>query len=222
MAPAVFVRKKSEDLWLCIDRGELNTKTPRDAYPLPLLDEIQSQFAKSTIFSTLDLHSGYWKLPISVKDREKTAFCPAPGMGLYHFCCLRFGLAGAPESFQRLMDKILRGLPFASTYIDDILAFSPDSIQHKGHLCQDFNHFCQAGLILWGKKCHIGTYVTCNIFRSCLFCFMHVSRLQENPSHCRVATAHQCYSSTSVHRLGLLHTIDDILLIFRPRPIMPA
>ena len=156
MAPAVFVRKKSGDLQLCVDYRELNKKTTRDAYPLPLPDEIQSQLAKSTIFSTLDLHCGYWQLPVSVKDREKTAFCPGPGMGLYQFCCMPFGLAGAPASFQRLMDKILRGLPFASTYIDDILVFSPDPIQHKDHLRQVFNRLFQAGLTLRGTKCHIG------------------------------------------------------------------
>ena len=54
------------------------------------------------------------------------------------------------------MDKILKGLPFASTYIDDILIYSPDSVQHEDHLCQVFNCLHQAGLTLRGKKCHIG------------------------------------------------------------------
>ena len=57
-------------------------------------------------------------------DQVKTAFCPGPGMGLYQFCCMPFGLTSAPASFQRLMDSVLRGLPFATTYTDDVLVFS--------------------------------------------------------------------------------------------------
>ena len=107
MAPAVLVPKKSGDLHLCIDYRELNKKTTKDAYPLPLPDEVQDQLCGLTIFSTLDLHCGYWQLPVNTTDQEKTAFCPGPGMGLYEFRRMPFGLMGAPSSFQRMMDKIL-------------------------------------------------------------------------------------------------------------------
>jgi len=82
-------------------------------------------------------------------------------MDLYQFCQMSFGLTRAPASFQRLMDKILRGLPFASTYIEDILVFSSDPIKHKEHLRQVFTRLQEAGLTLREKKCHIGlTQVT--------------------------------------------------------------
>ena len=87
---------------------------------MPLPDEVQNKLAGSSIFSTLDLHSGYWQLPVNPADREKTAFCPGPGMGLYEFCRMPFGLSGAPNSFQRLMDKTLHGLSFVMIYLDDI------------------------------------------------------------------------------------------------------
>ena len=77
-------------------------------------------------------------------------------MGLYQFCRMPFGLAGAPASFQRLMDKILRDLPFVSAYIDDILVFSSDPVQHNENLCKVFQQLQEAGLTLRGKKCHIG------------------------------------------------------------------
>jgi len=158
MSPTVFVRKKTGDLRLCVDYRELNKKTTCDAYPLPLPDEVQDCLAKSAVFSTLDLQSGYWQLPVSIKDREKTAFCP---VGLYQFCRMTFGLTGAPASFQRLMDKILRDLPFACTYKDNILVFSSDPIKHMEHLCQVFRRLQEAGLTLCGRKCHIGlTQVT--------------------------------------------------------------
>ena len=82
MAPAVFVLKKSGELRMCIDYRELNKKIRKDSYPLPLPDEIQDQLSGSTIFSTLDLQSGYWQLPVNAEDYEKTTFCPGPGMGL--------------------------------------------------------------------------------------------------------------------------------------------
>jgi hypothetical protein len=70
MAPAVFVPKKSGEIRMCIDYRELNKRTKKDAYPLPLLDEVQDRLAGSTIFSTLDLQSGYWQLPVNKSDRE--------------------------------------------------------------------------------------------------------------------------------------------------------
>ena len=116
MAPAVFVPKKSGEIRMCVDYRELNKRSCRDAYPLPLPDDVQDRLAGSTIFSTLDLHSGYWQLPVHPEDYHKTAFCPGPGMGLYHFRRMPFGLSGAPSSFQRLMDTVLHFSP----YIDDI------------------------------------------------------------------------------------------------------
>ena len=156
MAPAVFVPKKSGQLRICIDYRELNKRTTKDSYPLPLPDEVQDQLAGSTVFSTLDLHSGYWQLPVNPTDREKTAFCPGPGMGLYEFCRIPFGLAGAPSSFQRLMDKALQGLSFVIIYLDDILVHSKNIDTHREHLDIVFKHFLDPGLTLRGEKCHIG------------------------------------------------------------------
>ena len=85
MAPPVIVPKKSGELRMCIDYCELSKKTTKDAYPLPLPDEVQDRLAGSTIFTILDLQSGYWQLPVSTTDQEKTAFSPGPGMGLYQF-----------------------------------------------------------------------------------------------------------------------------------------
>ena len=106
MAPAVFVKKKSGDLRLCVDYRELNKRTARNVYPLSLPDEVQDCLAGSCIFSTLDLQSGYWQLQVNPADKEKTVFCPGPGMGLFQFCRMPFGLTGAPGSFQRLMDSM--------------------------------------------------------------------------------------------------------------------
>ena len=156
MAPAVFVRKKNGEVRMCVDYRELNKKTVKDAYPLPRPDEIQDQLMGSTIFSTLDLTSGYWQLLVHAADRPKTAFCPGTGFGLFQFCRIPFGLTGAPSSFQRLMNNICGDLPFVTTYLDDLLIHSNTAQEHKKHLQILFDRISTAGLTLRGSKCHIG------------------------------------------------------------------
>ena len=77
-------------------------------------------------------------------------------MGLFQFTRMPFGLSGAPSSFQRLMNIIMRGLPFVSTYIDDVLIHSDSEEVHKGHLQEAFRRLKKAGLTLRGVKCQIG------------------------------------------------------------------
>ena len=120
------------------------------------MDEVQDRLSGSVIFSKLDLQSGYWQVPVHDADQEKTAFCPGPGMGLFQFTRMPFGLSGAPSSFQRLMNIIMRGLPFVSTYIDDVLIHSDSEEVHKGHLQEAFRRLRKTGLTLRGVKCQIG------------------------------------------------------------------
>ena len=95
-------------------------------------------------------------MPVNPVDQEKTVFCPGPGMGLYEFCRMPFGLTGTPSSFQRLMDKTLSGLPFVTIYLDDILIHSDTVTTHAEHLKIVFQRIRDAGLTLRGAKCHIG------------------------------------------------------------------
>ena len=113
MAPAVFVQKRNGEIRLCVDYRELNKRTVKDAYPLPRPDEVQDRLMGSTVFSTLDLRSSYWQLPIHVDDQPKTAFCPGPGFGLFQFRRMSFGLLGALASFQQLINMICHDLSFA-------------------------------------------------------------------------------------------------------------
>ena len=68
-----------------------------------------------------------------------------------------FGLSGAPSSFQHLMDKVCCGLPYVTTYLDDVLIHSANNGDYEKHLQEVFHHLTQAGLTLQGKKCLIGT-----------------------------------------------------------------
>ena len=150
LAPAVYTRKKTGEIRLCVDYREVNKRTRKDAYPLPLIDEVQDRLSGATVFSKLDLQCGYWQVPVDPKDQEKTAFSPGPGMGLFQFTRMPFGLCGAPSTFQRLMDVVMRGLPFVTTYIDDVLIHSANEELHKRHLEQAFQRLREAGLTLRG------------------------------------------------------------------------
>ena len=153
MAPAVFVREKNGEIRLCVDYRELDKRAVKDAYPLPRPDEAQDRLMGSTIFSTLDLGSGYWQLPVHVDDQPKTAFSPGPGFGLFQFRRMPFGLSGAPASFQRLINIICHDLSFVTTYLDDLFVHSKDIHEHMKHLKVLFQRMHDAGL---GSKCQIG------------------------------------------------------------------
>ena len=77
-------------------------------------------------------------------------------MGLFQFRRMPFGLSGAPASFQRLMGKVCCGLPFTTTYLDDVLVPSASMQEHAEHLCLVFERLASAGLTLRGRKCRIG------------------------------------------------------------------
>ncbi|KRZ85316.1 Transposon Ty3-I Gag-Pol polyprotein [Trichinella sp. T8] len=136
MAPAVYTPKKSGELRICVDYRKLNKKTRKDAYPLPLPDDIFDKVRGAAVFSTLDIQSGFWQIPVNVNDKEKTVFSPGPGMSLFQFTRMLFGLTGALSTFQRAMDSLLKDLPFAVAYLDDIIIFSPyiSKVRYLGHV----------------------------------------------------------------------------------------
>ena len=128
LAPAVYTRKKTGVIRLCVDYHEANKRTRKDAGPL----------VRGNCLQQVGLPVWYWQVPVDPNDQEKTAFSPGPGMRLFQFTRMPFGLCGAPSTFQRLMDVVMRGLPFVTTYIDDVLLHSANEELHKSHLEQAF------------------------------------------------------------------------------------
>ena len=109
-----------------------------------------------TIFPTLDLRSGFWQLPVRKDDQAKTAF--TCHMGLFRCKRIPFGLCNAPAFFQRTMDKVLTGLIGVSVfvYLDDIIIFSKNTVDHIKHIQNVFNRIRDAGLRLNPNKCSFG------------------------------------------------------------------
>ena len=125
-ASPVTLVPKGDGWRFCVDYRKINQVTKRDHYPLPRIDEIFYLLQGNSVFSTLDLKSGYHQLAIDPNDTEKTAFVCHKGQ--FEFLRVPFGLANAPAQFQRTMDYIFRDLLGVCVLvnIDDIIVYSPD------------------------------------------------------------------------------------------------
>ena len=153
-SPMVMVRKKDGSLRFCVDFRQLNAATVKDAHPLPRIDDLLDALHGARWFSTLDLKSGYWQVPITECDKAKTAFRTSSGQ-LYEFNQAPFGLCNAPATFSRLMDRVLAGLHWETClfYLDDIIVFSSTWEEHLARLRQVFERLRHANLKLGAEKC---------------------------------------------------------------------
>lgn len=105
--PILFVPKKGTDeKRFCVDFRKLNQITKNYVWPLPHIDDILASLRESKLFSSIDLKSGYWQVPMDENDREKVAF--TCHKGLYEFNYMPFGLTSAPSVFQQLMTQVLK------------------------------------------------------------------------------------------------------------------
>ena len=159
-SPKVIVPKKSaprEPLKrrLCIDfrkvnelqqevQAEWKRRGQISLHPLPKIDEMYAKLKGTKVFSTIDLRSEYYDITLGKDSRAKTAFVMP--FGKYEFLMVPFGLAQAPAYFQLLMNQVLEGLPFAMTYLDDIIIFSNNEEEHLLHLEEVFHQLRKAGL----------------------------------------------------------------------------
>ncbi|KAL4023218.1 hypothetical protein IC575_016969 [Cucumis melo] len=133
-APVLFVKKKDGSMRLFIDYRELNKVTVKNRYPLPRIDDLFDQLQGATVFSKIDLRSGYHQLRIKVGDVPKTAF--RSRYGHYEFIVMSFGLTIAPSVFMDLMNRVFREFlnTFVIVFIDDILIYSKTEAEHEEHL----------------------------------------------------------------------------------------
>nr|GFB18578.1 putative reverse transcriptase domain-containing protein [Tanacetum cinerariifolium] len=133
-APVLFEKKKDGSFRMCIDYRELNKLTVKNRYPLPRIDDLFDQLQGSSIYSKIDLRTGYHQLRIREEDIPITAF--RTRYGHYEFRVMPFGLTNALAVFMDLMNRVCKPYldKFVIIFIDDILIYSKDKEEHEEHL----------------------------------------------------------------------------------------
>ncbi|GKC17732.1 putative reverse transcriptase domain-containing protein [Tanacetum coccineum] len=133
-APVLFVKKKDGSFRMCIDYRELNKLTVKNRYPLPRINDLFDQLQGSSVYSKIDLRSGYHQLRVRDEDIPKTEF--RTRYGHYEFQVMTFGLSNASVMFMDLMNRVCRPYldKFVIVFIDDILIYSKTKEEHDAHL----------------------------------------------------------------------------------------
>ncbi|GJU21126.1 putative nucleotidyltransferase, ribonuclease H [Tanacetum coccineum] len=152
-APVLFVKKKDGSFRMCIDYRELNKLTIKNRYPLPRIDDLFDQLQGSSVYSKIDLRSGYHQLRIREEDIPITAF--RTRYGHYEFQVMPFGLTNAPAVFMDLMNRVCKPYldKFVIVFIDDILIYSKNKEEHGEHLKTILNLLRSEKLYAKFSKC---------------------------------------------------------------------
>ena len=153
-SPLHMVEKPSGGWRACGDYRALNAASEDDRYPMPHLQDFTIQLEGKNIFSKVDLVRAYNQVPMNASDIAKTAIVTP--FGLFEFKRMPFGLKNAAQTFQRLMDNVLRDCSFAYVYLDDILVASSSVDEHRQHLRQLFRKLADYGLVVNPQKCVLG------------------------------------------------------------------
>lgn len=149
-----FKREENRKSRLCIDFRDLNKIVVPQAQPFPLIEDLMIKTRNCKYFSTLDINSAFWSIPLRIEDRKKTGFVTQEGH--FQWTCLPFGLKTSPAIFQRILSNILGKYEltnFAVNYIDDILIFSKSFSEHMNHLTKLLEAIMKEGFRLKFTKC---------------------------------------------------------------------
>lgn len=159
-APILFVKKPDGSLRFCIDYRKLNLLTRKDQYPLPLIDETLARLASAKIYTKLDIRQAFHRIRIDPDSEELTTF--RTRYGAYKCKVLPFGLTNGPATYQRYMNDVLFDYldDFCTAYLDDILIYSDNILEHNEHVNKVLARLDAAGLQADLKKCEFNVTST--------------------------------------------------------------
>ena len=134
--PILFVTKKDGSLQLCVDYWDLNEKTIKNRYPLPLIQETLMQLSKAKWYTKLDIREAYNLIRMAEGEEWKTAFRTC--YGLFESLVMPFGLTNAPATFQTYINETLAEFLdcFCSAFLDDTIVYSETYDEHVVHVRQ--------------------------------------------------------------------------------------
>ncbi|CAB4030227.1 Transposon Tf2-9 poly, partial [Paramuricea clavata] len=154
VSPLVAVPKPNGDIRVCVDMRQANSAIIRERHPIPTIEETLQELQGATVFSKLDLRSGYHQIELHPESRPITTF--ATQKGLYQYTRLMFGVSSAPEVYQHIIQQILQGLPGVRNISDDIIVFGKTKDEHDQNLNNVIQRLQESGLTLNKDKCLFG------------------------------------------------------------------
>ncbi|XP_058789765.1 uncharacterized protein LOC131663392 [Phymastichus coffea] len=155
-SPIVMTPKQDGTYRFCIDYRKVNAQTRVPAYPLPYMDVILRKIQHAKFISALDCSGAFWQIPLTERSIPITAFT-VPGLGLFEFVRMPYGLSGGPATLQMLADKIITPEmePYAFAYLDDLLIATETFSEHIKWLTCIVKRLNEAGLTINRKKSKI-------------------------------------------------------------------
>ena len=152
-SPILMAKKPGGGLRFCVDYRKLNAITKKDQYPLPLIDELMGRLSKARIFTKLDIRQGFHRIRLSPESEDLTSF--RTRYGSYKYRVMPFGLTNGPATFQRFINETFMDYldDFMTAFIDDLLIYSENEIDHQEHVRKVLQRLREAGLQASISKC---------------------------------------------------------------------
>jgi hypothetical protein len=154
-SPDMLAKKKKSDGTIayrfCVDFKQINNITNKESYSLPRICETVDALSGAKFFTTIDIDRAFWQVRVAEEDKEKTAF--VMDGELLQFNVMPFGSMNASSTFQRLMDRVLRGLTWKQCLVYDVLIFSSTFEKHLIDIDEVLSRIKFAGLKLKPTKC---------------------------------------------------------------------
>ncbi len=152
LSPVVLVKKSDGTLRVCVDFRALNKQTVQSKLLLPNVEDVIAKLANKEVFTSIDLRSGFWQVPVEKASRKFLGFSTQKGN--FSWNRMPFGLRNATNHFQSCMMKVLdKCSDFCLVYVDDIIIFSQTHTEHLEHLAKVFKCLQEAKLCIKIEKC---------------------------------------------------------------------
>lgn len=150
-SPCLLAIKSDGSDRFCTDFRKVNNVTKPDCHPLPRMEDCVDNVGSAAYVSKLDLLKGYWQVPLTPRAQEISAFVTPDAFLQYKV--MPFGVRNAPATFQRLVNRVLGGVPGCEAYLDDIVVHSVSWDEHIEQLNLVFQRLAEANLTINLAKC---------------------------------------------------------------------